>query len=64
MGNSFGNGVDVTPFIVGAYVLGAILILGYALWTIIDRRRLQGLLRAVSEDLPDVKSYSHQGDQS
>jgi hypothetical protein len=50
MESSFGQGIDPIPFIIGAYVLGTFLMLGYMLWTLLERRRLLRLLEAVAAD--------------
>lgn len=49
MESSFGTGLDPSPFVAGAYALGAVLILGYAFWVLLERRRLHLLLAAVRQ---------------
>jgi hypothetical protein len=49
MESSFGAGMDPIPFIFAAYALGSALILGYAGWVLLQRRRLKLLLVAVKK---------------
>lgn len=49
MESSFGTGMDPIPYIFAAYALGSALILGYAFWVLLQRRRLKLLLVAVKK---------------
>ena len=64
MESSFGAGIDASPFIAAAYGLGAIMILGYAVWTLIHRRHLQALLLAVSADTQASTAISSHGSKA
>lgn len=43
----FGGGTDPVPYIAAAYVIGAVLFVGFYLTLIAQRRRLRQLLAAV-----------------
>lgn len=49
MESSLGAGMDPVPFILAAYALGGALILGYAGWVLVQRKRLRSLLVAVKK---------------
>jgi len=38
---SYGPGTDPTPYIAGAYALGALVVVGFFLWVIIERKSLR-----------------------
>ena len=40
----YGNPTDPTPYIAAAYIIGLLLIGGYALWLFLDRKKTQKLL--------------------
>lgn len=43
----FGEATDPTPFLIAAYLLGAILLGGYSLWIWGQRKRLKSYLGAI-----------------
>jgi|GEM_PF-6910624 hypothetical protein len=45
----FGEGLAAGPFILAAYVVGALLIVGYSVWQILQRNTLRQLERVTRE---------------
>jgi heme exporter protein CcmD len=46
---TYGAGTDPTPYIAGAYGIGAALIVGFAIWIVIERRHLRRLMEALKK---------------
>jgi hypothetical protein len=45
----YGAGLDPWPYILACYAIGAVLIFGFAAWTIRDRARLRALAAAMGD---------------
>ncbi len=44
-----GEGLDAGPFILAAYTVSAILIIGYSVWQVLTRSKLRQLEKAIME---------------
>lgn len=47
MESVYGAGTDPTPFFLAAFGLGTVGILGFLVWTLVERRKLRTLLAAI-----------------
>lgn len=49
MESAYGPGLDPTPYFLGAYGLATLAIVGFLVWTIVERRKLRALLAAIKD---------------
>ena len=47
---SYGAGTDPTPYIAGAYGVGVLLIIGFAVLIMVERRHLRMLMNALKKN--------------
>jgi hypothetical protein len=47
MEGALGGGTDPVPYILGAYLVGSILLLGFGIQILRQRAKLRGLLEAI-----------------
>jgi len=50
--NIYGEGTDTGPYIFAAYLQCFLLIFGYTLWLMRDRKRVANYLEALKKDHP------------
>lgn len=46
----YGAGTDPVPYIAAAYLLGAVVFLGFFVWVLIERKRLRMMLATIKRN--------------